>query len=69
MAVTRLITGEATFFAAGFLVEPVAVGVEIGFGEIVVEGDVEGFGEFASFLPGFGFHADAVDIGCEGEMF
>ena len=39
-----MVAGEAAFFAGGFGVEPVAIGVELGFDEIVVETKVVFFG-------------------------
>lgn len=35
--------------------DPVTIGVEFGFGERIVKGNVVKFAEFAGFLPGVAF--------------
>lgn len=69
-AVWGLKTREATFFAARFLMEPVAVRIEFIFGKFFVISKVKVSlpGLVArqlkfSTLPGFGFDAEAFDIG------
>ena len=42
----------AASLAESFLVDPVAIGVEFGFGERLVEGDVVDLAKFASLFPG-----------------
>ena len=45
----------AASLAESFLVDPIAVGVEFGFGERLVESDVVKFTEFAGLLPRVAF--------------
>ena len=69
-AVWGLKTREATFFAARFLMEPVAVRIEFIFGKffvvsevkILLPGLVTRQLKFSA-LPGFGFDTEALNIG------
>ena len=69
-AVWGLKAREATFFAARFLMEPVAIRIEFIFGKFFVISEVKVSlpGLVArqlkfSALPGFGFDAEALNIG------
>lgn len=58
-----LVAGEVADGAAGFLVEPVAVGVKVGFGEVFVKGDLVAGGEGGfDVIPGGCFHFEAGDV-------
>ncbi len=61
-AVEVLTADGVTDGAEGFFVEPVAVGVELVLGEIVVVGDFVVFAEFFGVIPGRRFHSEALDM-------
>lgn len=48
--------------------DPVAVGVEVGFGEGFVEGDGVSVAEFASFGPSVALDLEAFERALVGEM-
>ena len=55
-------------FAESFLMDPVAVSVELGFGERFVKGNVVGFAEVASLFPGVAFDGEAFEGTGEREV-
>ena len=61
-AVSGLIAGEPAFFTFGSLVEPVSIGVELGFDEIFIGYYIVSACKFAGFGPGVGFQFDSFDI-------
>lgn len=63
-----MITGLAAGGAFGFLVEPVAVGVELVFDVIFVPVDIVLRGEGTGFFPGFTLHFEALDEFVEATM-
>lgn len=70
IAVGGLETGEATVGAEGFLMEPVAVSVELGFNKFIIPREMVflgpvrmGVDEFVRFCPGFRFDLKTVDVG------
>lgn len=67
-AIRGLITGDLTGFTERFLMKPVAVGVELAFGKILVIGYLIERRNSFSFIPGFGFDAKTLDIGMIIEM-
>lgn len=48
--------------------EPVAIAVKMGFGEIGIEGNIERFGELLSLLPGGRFDSEALYVHSKGRM-
>lgn len=69
MAVTRLIAREATFFAFGFGMQPISIGVKLTLGEIFVPFDVKFCAKFASFVPCFAFFFESVNVSSKIIMF
>ena len=61
-----LIAGELAIFTEGDDVEPVAIGIEMIFGEVFIPFDVVLWAEFFGFSPGFGFDADELDVAFVG---
>ena len=61
-----LVAGKLAVFAEGNDVEPVAVGIEVIFGEIFVPFDFIGRTEFLGFSPGFGLNADKLNVAVVG---
>jgi len=61
-AFSVLIAGEIADFAGGFLVEPVAVGVEVILNKIFVPGDLVLRAKPFDALPGRGFDFEALDV-------
>ena len=62
LAVFCLVTGEATVFADGFGVKPVAIGVHLSFDKIFVVGNIVLFAKFFGDSPGFSFDFDAFNM-------
>ena len=54
--------------AKGFLMNPVAISVQLVFGEIFVEGDGIGFAKFLGLGPGVAFDLETFEGSLEGEM-
>ena len=61
-----LVAGELAVFAERNDVEPVAVSVEVIFGEIFIPFNLISGAELFSFGPGFGFDADELNVACVG---
>ena len=62
VAIICLITGEATFFALRFGMEPIAVGVKLRFGEIIVKFDAKFGRESAGLVPRFAFDFQTLNV-------
>jgi len=60
--VRGLVAGHIAGGAGGAGVEPFAVGIETGFGQIGVEIDLILIGKFAGFVPGKSLHSDKFDV-------
>lgn len=72
-AIWGLVSGEPAFFAARFLVEPVAVGVQLGLDELFVDHDYLFFSakfgcDLSGFFPGGTLHLEAFDVRGEISM-
>ena len=57
-----LVAGEVAVGAEGFLMEPIAVGVEVVLDEILVPDDVVFGGKLFGLLPGGRFDFEALDV-------
>ena len=63
LAVFSLVAGEAAFFTERFGVEPVTVGVELGFDEVCGIGNRELPAKFGGLIPSGAFNFEAFNVG------
>ena len=63
LTVFCLVAGESAFFTFGFGVEPIAVGIKLGFGEVLVVGNFVFCAKFFGLPPGFTFDLEPFNIG------